>query len=101
VPAGSHKLHVTVEAGDRIAVSLTVNGKDVRIALRNLTRGDGLAFTRRMSSPDTTSADWIVEAPSLCTTSGRCAGIGFSVSYGQAGVTSSAATARLLDATRR
>jgi hypothetical protein len=72
VPAGSHTLHVTIEPGDKIAASVTVNGKRVRISLRDLTRGSGVAFTRRMSAPDISSADWIVEAPSLCTTDGRC-----------------------------
>jgi hypothetical protein len=72
VPAGSHRLHVTIRPGDRIAASVSVRGKDVRISLRDLTSGSGVAFTRRMSSPDTSSADWIVEAPSLCTSDGRC-----------------------------
>jgi Peptidase A4 family len=72
VPAGSHKLHVTTQPGDRISASVTVRGKHVRISLRDLTQGSGVAFTRIMSAPDTSSADWIVEAPSLCTTDGRC-----------------------------
>jgi Peptidase A4 family len=72
VPAGSHRLHVIVQPGDRISASVTVTGKRVRISLRDLTRGTGTTFTRGMSAPDTTSAEWIVEAPSLCTTDGRC-----------------------------
>jgi hypothetical protein len=67
VPAGSHRLHVTVQPGDSIAASVTVSGHDVHISLRNLTTGSSQAFTRRMATtPDTSSAEWIVEAPLLC-----------------------------------
>lgn len=72
VPAGSHTLHVSVQPGDTISASVTVRGKDVRVSLHNLTRGSGVTFTRRMPAPDTSSADWIVEAPSVCTFDGHC-----------------------------
>jgi peptidase A4-like protein len=69
VPAGSHRLRVTVRPGESIAASVTVNGHDVRISLRNLTTGSGEAFTRRMpTTPDSSSAEWILEAPLLCGT---------------------------------
>ena len=50
VPAGSHKLTVTVQPGDRISASVTIRGKHVRISLRDLTQGLGVAFTRSMSA---------------------------------------------------
>jgi hypothetical protein len=103
VPAGSHTLRVTILPGNRIAASVTVRGKDVRISLRNLTRGSGVAFTRHMSAPDTASdrPPFVGESstgalPSSLTASGSA----FSVSYGQA-ATSEAATSRPLGATRR
>lgn len=72
VPAASHTLKMTIDPGDRIAASVTVTGKRVRISLRDLTRNSATTFVRSMSSPDVSSADWIVEAPSICTSTNRC-----------------------------
>lgn len=72
VPAGSVQLHLTIKPGDHISASVGVEGTKVTIALHDLTRGTGFAKTLHMSAPDTTSAEWIAEAPSVCASSVDC-----------------------------
>jgi hypothetical protein len=71
VPDGSHNLSLRVSAGDRISARVAVRGRTVTLHLRNLTRGT--AFARRLTAAtvDTTSAEWILEAPSACSVT-RC-----------------------------
>ena len=66
VPAASQTVRVPGTAGDRIRASVSVAGRQVTLALINLTRHR--SFTRRLraSELDTSSAEWIVEAPSVC-----------------------------------
>ncbi len=68
LPAAPTTLHVTTRPGDRITASVTVRGTHVTLRLRNLTSGESYSATRQPSSVDVSSADWIVEAPSLCST---------------------------------
>ena len=59
---------LTIRAGDRLSASVDVRGHAVKVRLANLTRGRTFARTVTASQVDTTSAEWIVEAPSLCDT---------------------------------
>ncbi len=72
VPAASRTIRFTVHPGDRIRAAVSVIGHQVVLALRDLTRNR--AFTRRLtaSSVDTGSAEWIVEAPSVCAQASAC-----------------------------
>jgi hypothetical protein len=70
VPAASQKARLAVSAGDRIAASVRVEGTAVTVELRNMTTGAHFARTLRMSAPDTSSAEWIAEAPSALTPGG-------------------------------
>jgi hypothetical protein len=72
VPAVSRNLSMRVRAGDLIAASVQVRGRRVTLTLRNRTSGARFRKVARMSSPDLTSAEWIVEAPSACNSAGRC-----------------------------
>jgi hypothetical protein len=69
VPAPSRTIRMTVRPGDRISASVTVSGHRVRLRIADRTRGS--AFARTLTAPrvDTGSAEWIAEAPSLCTAS--------------------------------
>jgi Peptidase A4 family len=69
VPAASQTIRIPVSAGDRIRASVSVAGRQVTLALNNLTQHR--SFTRRLraSQLDTSSAEWIVEAPSVCSSS--------------------------------
>jgi hypothetical protein len=66
VPAAARRLRLTVGAGDRVSVRVAVGGLRVRIQLRDLTRGTAFTRTFTAQAVDTTSADWIVEAPTEC-----------------------------------
>jgi hypothetical protein len=72
VPAAAVKIGLTVRPGDTISASVKVSGQTVTMQVRNLTRKTVVTKRRRMAAPDTSSAEWIAEAPSLCTTSGAC-----------------------------
>jgi hypothetical protein len=55
-----------------LTASVKVTGTSVTVQIRNLTRRTKFTKTLRMSNPDTTSAEWVAEAPSACSSSGRC-----------------------------
>ena len=59
-----------INAGDTITTSVNVTGSTVLLQLKNRTRGT--VFTKRVttSNLDLTSAEWIAEAPSSCTSGG-------------------------------
>lgn len=66
LPAASSTARMKVRAGDRMAASVTISGRRVRLRLTDLTRGTSEQRTVRASVVDRSSAEWIVEAPSLC-----------------------------------
>jgi hypothetical protein len=66
VPAGSVKLGLKVNPGNKISASVTVTGSHVSILMRNLSQGTTVSKTLAMADPDTSSAEWIAEAPSVC-----------------------------------
>lgn len=66
VPEAGHDLKMTVQAGDRISAGVTVNGSDVVMTVANTTRGTSVEKRLRASQVDVTSAEWIIEAPAMC-----------------------------------
>ena len=66
VPAAAHTIHMTIEPGDRLSATVTVDGARVSVALRDRTRGTEFTRTVVDHSLDVTSAEWITEAPSDC-----------------------------------
>ncbi len=72
VPAGPVNLKMTVAPGDTIVSVVKASGSDILVQVIDRTRGT--RFTRHLSmrSPDLTSAEWIAEAPTLCTDGGFC-----------------------------
>jgi hypothetical protein len=68
VPAAGHDIDMTVRPGDTIDAAVTVNRSRATLYLRNRTRGSVFRRTFTMKAPDTSSAEWIVEAPSECNT---------------------------------
>jgi opacity protein-like surface antigen len=71
VPAASRRLALTIRAGDRMSARVTVVGTTVTVSLADRTTGRSVTKTRQMSAPDTSSAEWIVEAPSASLGDGR------------------------------
>ncbi|MGA2469297.1 MAG: G1 family glutamic endopeptidase [Solirubrobacteraceae bacterium] len=75
VPAGPGTIHaVPVVPGDEISAKVSVHGDLVTVTLRDVTRGTHFRLTKLMRSPkpDTSSADWIAEAPSSCSGANQC-----------------------------
>jgi hypothetical protein len=72
MPAAPVTLRLPVYAGDRLAARVTLTAERVRLRIRNLTTHRSVTKTVRVPAPDTSSADWIAEAPSACVTAGQC-----------------------------
>lgn len=72
VPENAVDVKLKISPGDSIASAVVVNGSSVLVQVTDRTRGT--RFTRRltMQSPDRSSAEWIVEAPSECGSSVSC-----------------------------
>jgi hypothetical protein len=66
VPSAPVQLSLQVNPGDKIDASVHVNGTSVTVWLTDETTGGSFSKTLQMSSPDTSSAEWIAEAPSAC-----------------------------------
>jgi hypothetical protein len=66
IPAAPVAIGLRAGPGDEMTGSVTVRGHDVTLRLRDLTKGTHYSTTRRVSRVDTSSADWILEAPSSC-----------------------------------
>jgi hypothetical protein len=75
LPASSHAIKLHVHPGDSVSASTTVTGRSVTFHIRDLTTGARYATTRQAPATDVSSAEWIVEAPSACSKSGRCTGL--------------------------
>jgi hypothetical protein len=89
VPSPSRPLSLRVSAGDRLVASVTVTGRKVVLALRNLTTHKSVIKTVHSSQIDVSSAEWIAEAPSECVTINSCQTLPLadfgSVGFGSAG----------------
>jgi hypothetical protein len=66
VPSAPVRLDLAIHAGDHISAKVTVDGTNVTISLADETSGQSATRTLGMSDPDTSSAEWIAEAPSQC-----------------------------------
>jgi hypothetical protein len=72
VPQAPVKLNLPVKPGDRITGTVTVEGSNVTVTLSNATTGASVTKTLQTNQIDTSSAEWIAEAPSTCDGSGDC-----------------------------
>ena len=72
VPSSSHRIHMRVAPGDRVTASVTVVGDLVTVRLTDGTTGRVFKRTLHASQIDTSSAEWIVEAPSECAGVSNC-----------------------------
>jgi len=75
VPAAPVTVKLPLKAGDAIAASVAVSGKTVSIRITNVTQKKR-TFAKRLvmtsPPPDLSSAEWVAEAPSACTSAGAC-----------------------------
>jgi hypothetical protein len=73
VPAGPVTVRLAVRPGDRMTGAVLVSGTKVTVTLKNLTTHKAFSKTFASVSPlDTSSAEWVAEAPSDCSSSGTC-----------------------------
>lgn len=91
VPAASHTTSVIVRPGDRMQASVAVTGNQVKLQISDLTRRRSFTKTLHAAVLDTTSAEWIVEAPSACTTASDCQTLPLA-DFGSAALTGARAT---------
>jgi hypothetical protein len=66
VPSAPVRIGMTVTPGDRMSSRVTVTGSEVTLSVSDQTTGASFTKTVSMSDPDTSSAEWIAEAPSSC-----------------------------------
>lgn len=72
LPAPPVRVKLPVSAGDLLIAGVTVQGQHVTLRIRNATTGHAFVKTVKDSSPDTSSAEWIAEAPSACLNANQC-----------------------------
>jgi hypothetical protein len=72
VPAPTTPIKFTLGAGDLIDATVTVRGHRVTLSLYDATRHHGFKKTLTARTLDTSSAEWIVEAPSECSGGASC-----------------------------
>jgi hypothetical protein len=73
IPAAAVRVPMKLRPGDRVTAAVLVRGPKVTMSLKNATRGTRFSKTVTVSQPlDVSSAEWIAEAPSACTSSGSC-----------------------------
>jgi hypothetical protein len=72
VPAPSTPISFSLSAGDLIDATVTVRGRRVTVSLYDATRHRGFTKTLTARTVDTSSAEWIVEAPSVCSGGSSC-----------------------------
>ncbi len=71
VPDPETQLNLAVHPGDHMTGKVSVSGSDVTITLSDQTTGQSVTKQLQMSNPDTSSAEWIAEAPSSESQSGN------------------------------
>lgn len=69
LPAAPTTLKIATHPGDRMTASVTIIGRHATLRLRNLTTGESYSATKALARVDVSSAEWIVEAPSICESS--------------------------------
>jgi hypothetical protein len=91
LPAAEVPLNLVVHPGDHVAARVSVNGSAVTMSLSDLTSGRSAERTMQVTRPDTSSAEWIAEAPSQASSGG--ARVLPLADFGKATFTSANATA--------
>ena len=66
VPSAPVQVNLTIHPGDRVTSSVHVSGSSVTMSMTDKATGDSFTKTLSMSNPDTSTAEWIAEAPSEC-----------------------------------
>jgi hypothetical protein len=101
LPAEAVAVPLAAHPGDRLTASVTVSGTHATLRLRNLSSGRRFTITRRVPRIDVSSAEWIVEAPSVCVDSSPCKAVALTdfneVAFSATSVTIAAHTGPITD----
>ena len=90
VPSPSRGLKLTINPGDRVRGTVVVKSNEVTMTLDDLTQHRSFIKRLHVATVDTTSAEWILEAPSACTSATDCHTLPLA-DFGSAGFSSAAA----------
>jgi hypothetical protein len=72
LPAPSRTIRMTIAGGDLITAAVSIAGDRVTMTLDDTTRHEAFTKTITDHSIDDSSAEWIAEAPSDCSTASKC-----------------------------
>jgi hypothetical protein len=72
LPAPSIPIRIKIRPGDRITTAVLVQGTHVMLQITNRTTHVRVTKRVTVAAPDLTSAEWIAEAPSECSSAGLC-----------------------------
>jgi hypothetical protein len=92
LPAPPVAIRMKIAAGDTITTAVLVRGTSVTLQITNRTRHTRFTKVATVAAPDLSSAEWIAEAPSLCSSAGRCTPVSLA-NFGTSSFTGAAATA--------
>jgi Peptidase A4 family len=92
VPAAPVHMDLKISPGDHVSGKVTVNGTNITVTLSDSTTGQSATKNLTMQNPDTSSAEWIAEAPSQCDGSGGCQPLPLA-DFGKVSFTDASATA--------
>jgi hypothetical protein len=92
LPAAPVNIDVPIKPGDKITAKVTVSGNETTFYLLDTTTGQSSKQTLQSPNPDTSSAEWVAEAPSTCDQTGNCQPLPLA-DFGTVGFSSSTATA--------
>lgn len=73
LPAAPVDLKLRVRPGDELSASVRVRHQRVTFSIQDLSSGEHFRTSRRVGAIDASSAEWIVEAPSVCPHGDECA----------------------------
>jgi hypothetical protein len=91
VPENAVDLKLQITPGDLITSAVVVDGTSVLVQVTDRTRGTRVTRRLTMDSPDRSSAEWIVEAPSECVSQFACQALPLA-DFGSVGFDSATAT---------
>ncbi len=101
VPAAPMTMRLAVHPGDEISASVAESGGETILQVRDLTTQQARTAVRSASPLDLSSAEWIVEAPSLCFTTTHCTPLPLTdfgtVSFSNASVSTSGSQRAAID----
>lgn len=102
VPAAPVTMRLAVHPGDQISASVAERAGRTILQVRDLTTHAARTAVRSASPLDLSSAEWIVEAPSLCFTTTHCTPLPLTdfgtVSFSNASVSTSSSQRAAIDA---